>query len=453
MDETQIDAILEQIRAALKTGRMQDALDTLIKLHPADRADAFADLDDEHQATLLSRLDIPTTADLLEELEDEEAADVAESLLPEHLADVLDEMEPDEAADILGDLPPEHAAQALAHMEEADDVIPLLGHPDETAGGLMTTDYIALRRRTTAAQAIEFMRKTELDGERPYYLYVVDRDCHLVGVVGLRDLILAEPDTPVEAFMNPQVIHAHTGDDQEDVARQMARYDLAALPVVDEGGVLRGVITHDDVVDVLEDEATEDVLHLGGIEVGPLSDKPYWSQGVVEVVRSRFVWLLILFLTETLTGSVLRHYEYELQAVVSLSFFIPLLIGTGGNAGSQTVTTVIRALALDEVRRRDALKVLVRELMSGLLLGTLLGIVAFFRTLLWGVHTDMALVVATAILGICVWANTVGSLIPILADSIGIDPTVMSAPLISTLVDATGLVIYFSVAALLLSEI
>ncbi len=453
MNKIQIDTTLEAIRAALEAGRLQDAIDALTRMHPADRADAFETLDDKQQAAIMPRLDVPVAADLLEELEDEEAADAAEILSTDRLADVLDEMEPDEAADVLGDLPPERAALALAEMQDADDVRPLLGHSDKTAGGLMTTDYIALRRRATVAQAIEFLRQVELDGDVPYYLYVVDRDRRLVGIVGLRELVIHSPETCIEAIMNPNVIQVHTGADQEDVAQTMSKYDLPALPVVDSSGILQGVITHDDIIDVLEDEATEDALHMGGVEAGPISDKPYWSQRIVEIVRSRFPWLLILFLTATLTGAVMRHYENHLQTVVALSFFIPLLIGTGGNAGSQTVTTVIRALALREVRRGDALRVLAREFQSGALLGLLLGMVAFGQVLLLGHDTAMATVVAAAVLCICIWANAVASLIPILADAVGIDPSVMSAPLISTLVDATGLIIYFTVAAAVLAEI
>ncbi len=453
MEQTLIDSTLKSIQAALERGDLEAALACLLRLRPEDRADAFADLDDDEQAALLPRLGVPDAADLLEDLENEHAADMAEGLTIGRLADVLDEMEPDEAADVLGDLTPERAAQALAEMEGADEVRPLLGHPDETAGGLMTTAYIALRRHTTAAQAIEFLRQIDPDAHTPYYLYVVDRDKRLVGVVGLRSLVVADPQATVETFMDRDVMRVTAGIDQEEVARIMSRYDLAALPVVDEQGYLQGVITHDDVIDVMEDETTEDVLRLGGVEPGPVIDKPYWSQRVFEVARSRFVWLLGLFVAETLTGTVLRHFSGELEAVVSLSFFIPLLIGTGGNAGSQTVTTVIRALALEEVRRRDVLRVLLRELQTGVLLGSFLGVVAFGRVLLWGLPTSMAAVVAVTILAICIWANTVGCLVPILADSVGIDPTVMSAPLITTLVDATGLLIYLRVAALVLAEI
>jgi magnesium transporter len=453
MEPTDIDATMEKIRAALESNRVEDAIATLTHLRPADRAEAFADLPEDDQAALLPRLDVSSTADMLEELEEPEAADAARILSPDRLADVLDEMEPDQAADLLGDLSPARAARALAEMEDADEVLPLLGHPDESAGGLMTTDYIALRRFTSAAQALEFLRDVALDQSTPYYLYVVDRNRKLLGVVGLRELITAKPDTVAEDLMKRDVMHVTTQTDREEVARIIGRYNLAALPVVDDTGVLQGVITHDDVLDVMEAETTEDVLHFGAIESGPISDRPYWSQKISQVVRSRFVWLLALFVAETLTGSVLRRFSGELEVVLSLAFFVPLIIGTGGNAGSQTVTTVVRALALKEVNRGDALRVLGREVVTAIFLGVALGTVAYFRVQLWHVGQAMALVVGLTILAVVLWANVVGSLIPILADSVGIDQTVMSAPLLATLVDATGLLIYFTIAAAVLTQI
>lgn len=445
--------IIDQIETAIEDGRIDDAIAVLRGMRLPDRADAFADLDDEDQATLIPQMEVADAADLLEEMDDEDAVSVASGLSSEMLADVLDEMDPDEAADILGDLSAQQASDALAAMEDADEVIPLLRHGDETAGGLMTTAFVALRPRTTVAQAIEFLRRTDAEGLGTYYLYVVDRDQRLIGVVGLRDLVKAQPNTNIADITNQDIIYVRTNVDQEEAARLMARYDLASLPVVDDDGVLRGVITHDDIIDVIEEETTEDLLHLGGIESGPIGDKPYWSQRPIEVVRSRFTWLLVLFAAQTLTGTVLKYYESELQAVVELTFFIPLLIGTGGNAGSQTVTAVIRALALKEVQRRDVLRVLRREVVSGAMLGLLLAVAAFARVALWGVGMDLALVVSLTVFFVCLWANTVGSLIPMLADAVGIDPTVMSAPLISTLVDATGLLIYLSVAVMVLEQI
>jgi magnesium transporter len=233
----------------------------------------------------------------------------------------------------------------------------------------------------------------------------------------------------------------------------MTRYNLSSLPVVDEQQRLLGVVTHDDIAEVLEDEATEDILHLGAVETGPVIDKPYWDQHILQVVRSRFVWLVVLFLAHTFTGTVMRIFESELQTVVSLAIFVPLLIGTGGNAGSQTVATIIRGLALREVRPRDALRVWWRETRTGLLLGLLIGTVAYFRALLWQVDPNLAFTVALSVAAITVWANTVAALVPLLANAIGIDPTIMSGPLMTTLIDGTGLLIYFTLAALILPQL
>jgi magnesium transporter len=238
-------------------------------------------------------------------------------------------------------------------------------------------------------------------------------------------------------------------DDQESVANKIAKYNLLAVPVLEKDGSVVGFVTVDDVVDVLIEEGTEDILRMAGVEPGAL-DKPYFDNSVWLVVRKRIGWLLLLFVAETCTGTVLRHYESELAAVVALSFFIPLLIGTGGNAGSQTVTTIIRGLALKEIRVKDAWRVLAREASTGITIGLLLGAFAFGRALLWGAHMPLAATVAITIVAICSWSTTVGSLIPILAERFGVDPTVLSAPLITTLVDATGLVIYFSIAKVVL---
>jgi magnesium transporter len=453
-DQTEsLDILIDQVHSALEEDRVDEALEILLRIHPADQAEIFHSLNEDDQAVLLSHLDIQSTADLLEEMGDEQVLEAVETLPSERLADLLDEMEPDEAADLLGDLPPAQATEVLAQMEDADEVLPLLGYPDETAGGLMTTWYIALRRYTTAEQAIRFLRSVSPETEIPYYLYVVDRDKRLAGVVGLRELVIASPETRMETIMDPEVLYVTTGIDQEEVARLMGRYDLANIPVVDDQRRLVGVITHDDIVDVLEEEATEDILRLGAIETGPVIDKPYWSQRISDLVRSRFVWLLVLFVAETFTGTVLRHFEDELATVVALSFFIPLLIGTGGNAGSQTVASVIRALALREVRTRDLLRVWWREARVGIFLGVLIGTTGFLRALLWGVTPDMALTVGLTVAVICTWATSVAALVPIFANAIHIDPTIVSGPLMTTLIDGTGLIIYFTLAALILPQL
>ena len=339
MEITNLDNTLVQLRAALERDDLTGAVAIIQAMRPPDQADLFAELDDEDQAALLPELHPADSADILEELDEEDAAELVGTLPTQTVIRIVDEMEPDEAADLLGDIRPEQAQAVLAGLEDPNEVRPLLLHPDDSAGGLMTSEFLALRRRMTAAEAIQAVRAWKPEVETVYYLFVVDRYGKLCGVVNLRQLIIADPATPLAEIMDPDVISVPVGTDQEECARLMARYGLLALPVVNGDNRLLGVITVDDVVDVLEEETTEDFQRLGGAQ--PL-DRAYMDTGVLTVTRKRVGWLLLLFLTETLTGSVLRHFENELQEAVALAFFVPLLIGTGGNAGSQTTSTIIR---------------------------------------------------------------------------------------------------------------
>ena len=447
MERVQIDDALERVRAALERDDFEQAITAIRRLRPADQADIVAELAPEDQLALLPRLEPAQSADILEEMEEAEAADLAESLPPETLSRIVDEMEPDEAADLLGDIPPEHAEAVLAKLEEPGDVRPLLMHPDDRAGGLMTSEFLALRRRTTVADALNAVRRWRPDGHTADELYVIDQDGVLHGVVTLRQLIMADPNQRMVDIMNPEVINVSLETDQEECARLFKRYDLLTLPVVDEQHRLVGVITVDDVVDVLQEEATEDIQRLGGTQ--PLGG-PYLDTAVTRVARNRINWLLILFVTETLTGSVLRAFSGELQAEVALAYFIPLLIGTGGNTGSQTTSTIIRALAVGDIRLSDALRVLWHEMRVGLLLGTAMCVAGFARALTWGTNGAVAAAVGLALLMIVLWANIVGSVLPLLASRLRIDPAIISGPFMSTLVDATGLLIYMFIAKLIL---
>ncbi len=357
-------------------------------------------------------------------------------------------MEPDEAADLLAELDEDQANAILSRLEDPNEVRPLLIHPQDSAGGLMTTSHLVLRRRMTVAEAMSAIRKLKPGSEEIYLLFIVDQYGKLCGEISFRQLVMADPAALLQEVMDPEVITVPVGVDQEDVARIVSRYDLLALPVVDDDGLLVGVITVDDVIDVLVEEATEDIQRLGASE--PL-DKPYLETPAITVFRKRIGWLLLLFVTETLTGTVLRHFEAELAAVVSLAFFIPLLIGTGGNAGSQTTSTIIRALALGEMDKKNLLKPLWHELRVGFLLGLSMGVVAYVRALLWHTGSGVALTVGVAIFVIVLWANILGSVLPLLAQKFKIDPTVVSGPAMTTLVDATGLFIYFAVAGIVLS--
>ena len=448
MTQTTLDNMLLQVRYRLEQDDLAGAVALIESLRSADQADLFGELDQASQTALLPQLEPGDSADILEEMEDYEAARLLDGLTMSEQARIVDEMEPDETADLLAELDEAQVKDILSRLEDPNEVRPLLIHPEDSAGGLMTTSHLVLRRRMTVAEAMVAVRKLKPSSEEIYVLFVVDQYGKLCGEISYRQLVMADPSTLLQEVMEPEVITVPPGVDQEEVARIVARYDLLALPVVDDSGLLVGVITVDDVIDVLVDEATEDIQRLGATE--PL-DKPYLETPALTVFRKRIGWLLLLFLTETLTGTVLRHFEGELAAVVSLAFFIPLLIGTGGNAGSQTTSTIIRALALGEMDKVNALKPLWHELQVGVLLGLGMSIFAYFRALLWGTGSGVALTVSVAIFVIVLWANVLGSVLPLLAYKFKIDPTVVSGPAMTTLVDATGLFIYFAVAGFVLN--
>jgi magnesium transporter len=448
MEPFVLDNVLARRGAALERDDLAAAIVILQALHPTDKAELFSELDDQAQAALLPELSPADSADILEKLDDEAAAELVSVLPVPTVIRIVDQMEPDEAADLLGDIHPERAQAVLAGLEDPEEVCPLLLHPDDSAGGLMTSEFLALRRRMTAADAIQAIHDWKPEAEEIYYLFVVDGAGRLCGVVSLRQLIVAEPSAPLHQIMDLEVISVQTGVDQEECARIISRYDLLALPVVDGAGKLLGVVTVDDVVDVLVEEATEDIQRLGGAQ--PL-DRPYLDAGILAIARKRIGWLLLLFLTATLTGSVMRLFEQELQAMVILAVFVPLLIGTGGNAGSQTTATIIRASAVGEIDFGDALRVWAHELGVGLVLGLVMAAVAYLRAITWEPDPALAGTVAASILGIVLWATGIGSLLPLLAVRLGIDPTVVSGPVMSTLVDATGLFIYFTTARWILA--
>jgi magnesium transporter len=440
--EQWVDQLFVRIDALLERNETRKAQIILQALLPVDQAEIFGDLDAGEQRQLLEGLPDDDVADILEKLEDEEATAVAKWIPPEHLADILDEMEPDEAADLLGDLKTSDAASLIRLMDSSAAISPLLLHPDETAGGLMTSEYLALGDQMWAERALDAIRRWDTEREYLYY-YVVDANSELVGRVSVLRILKAQARAVLGEIMDRSFISAPIDADQEACALLMSRYDLTALPVVDADRKLAGVITIDDIVDVIEDEATEDIQRLGGST--PL-DKPYLLTSAWDVARRRVGWLLILFVTGMITANVLEFFEATLEQRVALSFFIPLLIGTGGNAGSQTISTIIRALSVGEIDKRDTLRVLWHEVQVGLILGLLVGVAGFVRAWAFDQSVQLGITIAAAIAVIVFWSSSVGSVLPLLARLIGVDPALISGPLMSTLVDATGLFIYLSVA-------
>lgn len=447
MEPVILDETLEELRAALAVNDLTQASEIVEALHPADQADLFSDLNDDHQTTLLPELNPADAADILEELYDDDVAELAVQLPLSTLIRIVNEMEPDEAADLLDDLDPVQMNAVLAQMERANLVKTLINYPDDTAGGLMTAVKFEINRRMTVEQAINVLRTRHPDREKFYYLFVSDQLKRLVGVVDLRDLVIAPRNKPMAEIMKADLIYVEADTDQEDCAELMQRYDLVALPVVDADKRLLGIITVDDLVDVIQAEASEDIHRLAATE--PL-DRAYLDTSIWAITSKRIGWLFLLFGTATLTGWVMDSYQEQLQAAVALSIFIPMLIGTGGNAGSQTTATIIRAIAVGDVEWRDGFKVWLHEIGVGLTLGIFMAIIAFGLAWLWVGSLSMAITVSVSIFTIVLWSTGAGSLLPLIATRLKIDPTVVSGPVMSTLVDATGLFIYFNIARIVL---
>ena len=439
-----------RLRTYFEKGQVEQARDLLADLHPADIADILDILEEGLRFQAFGLLDDVAASEVLDETMSEATLDLVESMPDEWVADLLEELPMDDAAEILSDLPSDQAEALIELMDpqEAAEVQSLLEYDEGTAGRIMTEKVVLLSRRWTAQETIEYLRRIDPEAETLAYLYTVDENDRLVGVVPLRVLMTAPADALIHDLMNPDIISVSVDTDQEEVAQIVAKYDFFAIPVVDRAGGMAGIITHDDVMDVLEEEFTEDVQRLGGSQ--PL-ERPYFAVSIPRVVWKRVGWLVVLFVTGgLLAGAVVKNFEAELAAVVALGTFIPLVTGTGGNAGSQSVATIIRAQALGEVRAGDAFRVVFREVVTGLGVGLIMGAIGIALAVYWEAGPLLALTFTLTLIAICVLANVFAALIPIVAERIGIDPAVISTPFITTVVDASGLFIYFSLAKLIL---
>lgn len=441
----------EQIENLIEEKQLDQLRHILTTTHPADIASLLDELDPESAFITFSLLPLEAASEVLDETGSRVRQQLVEQVDDEKLADLLDELPMDDAAEFLEDLPDTISDRLIDLMEpeEAEEVRSLLGYEEETAGRLMTRNVAALRRHWTVGETLEYLRSLQ-DAETLHYLYVVDRNDALIGVVPLRTLILSQANATIENIMTRDIVAVPVTIDQEDLADLVSRYDYYAIPIVDHQNRLLGVVTVDDVLDVIAEEVTEDIQRLGGSE--PL-EQPYFAVSVSQIVRKRIGWLLLLFVASTLSGEVIRLFQHELDVVVALGFFITLITGTGGNAGSQTVATIIRAITLDEVRLSNLGAAWRREVSVGLILGLAMGVVGIGRALLWHTGFEVALVVALTLPIVVVWSTTIATVIPVVADRLKIDPTVISGPMITTLVDASGLLIYFLLAKLILNVI
>jgi magnesium transporter len=454
---TEPDLRLDELKELAERDDLHPFLQRARNVHPSDLADVLSALDESIRVRVISELPTEVASSALAEME---ATEHPEEMLlavgPEYAAELVAELPSDDAADLVAELPAGAREAVLAEVTDRADVDRLLEYPEDSAGGLMTTNVVTVREDASIGEAIEAIRRQSDENESQLYqVYAVDASGDLRGIVPIARLIVTTPTRLVREVMEVPSVQVQPEQDQEQVGRLMARYNVAAVPVVDAGGRLLGRITFDDVIDVVEAESTEDILKFGGMAA---LDAPYLKVAFGRMVRKRAGWLAALFLGEMLTATAMAFFEDEIAKAVILALFVPLIISSGGNSGSQASTLVIRAMALGEVQLRDWWHVIRREVATGLVLGTVLGTIGFFRITLWHAITGIygqhyllvALTVFGSLIGVVTFGTLTGSLLPFILRKLGFDPASASAPFVATLVDVTGLVIYFTVASLIL---
>lgn len=425
---------------------------------PDELAEAWPLLDPEARLEGFRILERPVAEDFFSSLSSRDQAELLATLPSMERRSWLRQLAPDDVADLLQEAPDEEREGLLGLLDAPSrrEVVALLAYAEDKAGGLMNPRYARVRPEMTVDEALTYLRRqAREDIETIYYAYVLDADQRILGVVSFRELFAARGGQAVRDIMRTDVLTVPEDMDQESVSRLFARHDLTAIPVVDAESRMKGIVTVDDIVDVVEEEATEDIQKIGGTEA---LDAPYLEIGVGSMIRKRGVWLAALFIGEMLTATAMQHFEDEISRAVVLTVFLPLIISSGGNSGSQATTLVIRAMALGEIRLRDWWRVVRREFLAGLGLGLLLATIGFVRIVLWGSITHaygvhyvaIACAVAASLLGVVLWGTLAGSMLPFVLRRLGFDPASASAPFVATFVDVSGIVIYFSVAAFLL---
>ena len=458
--QSKTDLVLASVRRLLRVGATANLLNLLQKRHPVDIAEILRALNDHERR---AAVDAMAAADprLAMQVVAELGVDVgAASLALRPARDIvrlLQELAPDDAAALIDRFPgplADEVRELMRGQQPTAEITEVLENPEGTAGRIMNPRVFALPEDTTAAEAVNAIQ--QLGGnEMSFYLYVIDERRHLVGVVSLRRLLLVPPQARLKNIMTTEVISVGVDTPEEEVARKVSSYHLLAVPVVDDENKLVGTVTVDDVIEVIRDTTTEEFQKLGGLEA---LDEPYVLTPMLTLVKKRARWLVVLFLGEMLTATAMGYFEREIARAVVLALFVPLVISSGGNSGSQAASLIIRALAVGEVTLRDWWRIMRREVLSGLALGGILGGVGFIRVSLWqqlfgtyGAHWFLiALTVMFALIGVVMWGTIAGSMLPFVMKRLGADPATSSAPFVATLVDVTGLVIYFSVAAVIL---
>ena len=424
----------------------------------ADVAEVILDLPQDDRVIIFRVLPAALAADVFEYLDVEAQQELLRGMAHEQVVAILNEMSPDDRTALLEEMPSLAARQLIQLLtpEERRIAQALLGYPEGSVGRLMTPDFVAVREHWTVKEVLDYVREHGQDRETLNFIYVVDERGKLIDDLRIRNFLLRPLDTRVDEITDRNFVHLTVNETQEEALNIFRKYDRAALPVVDSNGVLVGIVTQDDMLDVAEEEATEDIQKIGGMEA---LDEPYTTIPFLRMVKKRASWLILLFLGEMLTATAMQGYNSEIERAAILAMFLPLIISSGGNSGSQAPTLVIRAMALGELTLRDWFRVVRKELVSGLSLGLILGTIGFFRITLWQYlhifnygpyHWLVALTVGAALVGVVLWGTVSGAMLPFLLRRCGLDPATSSAPFVATLVDVTGLVIYFNMALFIL---
>lgn len=438
-----------QLQTLLEQQNFQGAKALLVPVQPVDIAEAIEGLPEAMQAIAFRLLSKDEAIEVYEYLDPTIQQKLIEEFKHQDVLDIVDKMSPDDRARLFDELPAKIVRRLLTQLspEERQATSLLLGYKPNTAGRIMTPEYISLKEGMTVAQALERIRSVANVTETIYYLYVSDAARRLVGILSLRDLVTAQPSQTIGEIMTRDAVHVYTETDQEEVARIIKDYDFLAVPVVDAERRLVGIVTVDDVIDILEEETTEDIYTLGGVQAGGGN---YFQTNLFTVARKRVVWLMILLITNTATAVVIQNEEEVLEQVVALAAFIPLLIDTGGNVGAQSSTVVIRGLSTNEVQINKFLRVISRETLAGVVLGVMLAVVVTVWAYFLQGNLAVAIAVGVSLFAIAILASFAGSALPFLFRSLKLDPALMSAPFITTAVDVLGVLIYLWTARLIL---
>ena len=459
-----VGKILEpEIRSLIEARNFGALREVFREWPPADVAEVILDMPEDEQVIIFRVLPHALAADVFEYLDFDAQQKLLRAMAHEEVVAILNEMAPDDRTALLEELPSAAARQLIRLLtpEERRVATALLGYPEESVGRLMTPDFIAVKEDWTVQQVLDYVRNHGQDSETLNVIYVVDDRGKLIDDLRMREFLLRPLDAKVSDFRDHAFVALNVTDSQQDALNMFRKYDRTALPVVDSSGVLVGIVTIDDMLDVAEAEATEDIQKIGGMEA---LDEPYMRISLWKMIRKRAGWLVILFLGEMLTATAMASFQDEIARAVVLALFLPLIISSGGNSGSQASTLIVRAMALGEVTLRDWWRVAGREIRAGLSLGAILGAIGILRVALWSIigekyfHRELygphwplvALTVGLSLVGVVLWGSLSGSMLPFVLRRVGADPATSSAPFVATLVDVTGLVIYFSIALVIM---